>query len=72
MNRVKMSLLFPSLSKMRIRQKTSIRNGYFICVMGISLRDDTLPERLLNEPKPDGPIKGVVISLEEIKDDFCG
>jgi len=29
-----------------------------------------LPARLLHEPKPDGPTKGVVVPLEELKDDF--
>ena len=37
---------------------------------GLSREDDKLPARLLNEPKPDGPTKGVVVPLEELKDDF--
>lgn len=37
---------------------------------GISRKDDTLPDRLLKEPKPDGPTKGSVVPLEELKDDF--
>ena len=37
---------------------------------GITRSDDTLPARLLHEPKPDGPTKGVVVPLEELKDDF--
>jgi aldehyde:ferredoxin oxidoreductase len=37
---------------------------------GLSRKDDTLPARLLREPKPDGPTKGVVVPLEELKDDF--
>ena len=37
---------------------------------GVTRKDDTLPARLLNEPKPDGPTQGVVVSLEELKDDF--
>ena len=37
---------------------------------GLSRKDDTLPSRLLNEPKPDGPTKGVVVPLEELKDSF--
>ena len=39
---------------------------------GISRKDDTLPERLLKEPKPDGPAKGSVVPLEELKDDYYG
>jgi aldehyde:ferredoxin oxidoreductase len=37
---------------------------------GITRDDDTLPGRLLNEPKPDGPTKGEVVPLEELKDDY--
>ncbi len=37
---------------------------------GITRQDDTLPPRLLTEPKPDGPIKGVGIPLEELKDEY--
>ena len=37
---------------------------------GITREDDTLPTRLLKEPKPDGPTKGAVVPLEELKDDY--
>jgi aldehyde:ferredoxin oxidoreductase len=37
---------------------------------GLARKDDSLPGRLLNEPKPDGPTKGVVVPLEELKDDY--
>jgi len=37
---------------------------------GLTREDDTLPSRLLNEPKPDGPTRGAVVPLEELKDDF--
>ncbi len=37
---------------------------------GITRKDDLLPGRLLNEPKPDGPTKGAVVPLEELKDDY--
>ncbi len=37
---------------------------------GLTRKDDTLPARLLNEPKPDGPTKGSVVPLEELKNDF--
>ncbi len=37
---------------------------------GFSRKDDTLPARLLKEPKPDGPTKGAVVPLEELKDGF--
>ena len=37
---------------------------------GITRKDDTLPARLLNEPKPDGPTQGAVVPLEELKEEF--
>jgi aldehyde:ferredoxin oxidoreductase len=37
---------------------------------GITREDDALPGRLLNEPKPDGPTKGDVVPLEELKDGY--
>jgi aldehyde:ferredoxin oxidoreductase len=37
---------------------------------GLTRKDDMLPSRLLKEPKPDGPTKGEVVPLEELKDDF--
>jgi len=37
---------------------------------GITREDDTLPERLLSEPKPDGPTKGEIVPLEKLKDDY--
>ncbi len=35
---------------------------------GITRTDDSLPARLLSEPKPDGPAKGAVVPLEELKE----
>jgi aldehyde:ferredoxin oxidoreductase len=37
---------------------------------GLTRMDDALPARLLKEPKPDGPTKGAVVPLEELKDEF--
>ena len=37
---------------------------------GITRQDDTLPARLLEEPKPDGAAKGIVVPLEELKEDY--
>jgi aldehyde:ferredoxin oxidoreductase len=37
---------------------------------GVTRDDDTLPGRLLNEAKPDGPTKGEVVPVEELKDDY--
>ena len=33
-------------------------------------KDDTLPLRLLKEPKPDGPTEGTVVPLKELKEDY--
>jgi aldehyde:ferredoxin oxidoreductase len=37
---------------------------------GITEKDDNLPARLLKEPKPDGPTKGAVVPLKELKQDY--
>jgi aldehyde:ferredoxin oxidoreductase len=37
---------------------------------GLGRTDDSLPNRLLREPKPDGPTAGVTVPIEELKDDF--
>ena len=37
---------------------------------GITRKDDTLPGRLLKEPRTEGPTKGMVVPLEELKDRF--
>ena len=37
---------------------------------GLTRVDDQLPDRLTREPKADGPSKGKVVPLEELKDDY--
>jgi aldehyde:ferredoxin oxidoreductase len=37
---------------------------------GMTEKDDNLPARLLKEPKPDGPTKGAVVPLKELKQDY--
>jgi aldehyde:ferredoxin oxidoreductase len=37
---------------------------------GISEINDTLPKRLLCDPKPDGPTQGYVVPLKELKEDY--
>lgn len=37
---------------------------------GLSRKDDALPARMLEEPKPDGPTSGDVVPLESLKDEF--
>jgi aldehyde:ferredoxin oxidoreductase len=36
---------------------------------GLGREDDSLPERLLKEPLPDGPHKGSIVPLEALKDE---
>lgn len=40
----------------------------FLVKAGFSRKDDTLPERILKEPLPEGPGKGMVCHLEEMLD----
>jgi len=37
---------------------------------GLSREDDSLPERMLKEPLPDGPAKGQVVNLEPMVSDY--
>ena len=37
---------------------------------GFTRKEDTLPARLLIEPKPDSPKKGTVVPLDALLDDF--
>ena len=39
---------------------------------GLRRTDDSLPDRLLNEPLPDGPYKGSTVPLEALKDEAYG
>jgi len=42
----------------------------FINREGFSRKDDTLPERLLKEPMPEGPAKGHVVELDQMLDEY--
>jgi aldehyde:ferredoxin oxidoreductase len=37
---------------------------------GITEKDDTLPDRLLTEPKPNGPTAGELVPLQDLKEDY--
>jgi aldehyde:ferredoxin oxidoreductase len=39
---------------------------------GLTRKDDTLPERMLKEPMPDGFAKGQVVDLEPMLDEYYG
>lgn len=54
----------------RVGARVMCQERLFNMREGITRQDDSLPARLLNEPKLDGPTKGVVVPLEELKDDF--
>ncbi len=42
----------------------------FINREGFDRKDDTLPLRLLKEPMPEGPVKGHVVELEKMLDEY--
>ncbi len=46
------------------------RERLFNAREGITEKEDTLPERLLKEPKPDGPTKGEIVPIEALKEDY--
>ena len=54
----------------RIGTRVICQERLFNMREGITRKDDSLPARLLNEPKPDGPTKGVTVPLEELKDGY--
>jgi aldehyde:ferredoxin oxidoreductase len=54
----------------KVGMRTMCQERLFNMREGITRKDDTLPARLLNEPKPDGPTKGVVVPLEKLTDDY--
>jgi len=45
-------------------------NRMFNVRHGITRKDDTLPERLLKEPSPEGPPKGQVVELDLMLDEY--
>jgi aldehyde:ferredoxin oxidoreductase len=42
----------------------------FLTQAGFSRKDDSLPGRLINDPMPDGPAKGMVCHLNEMLDEY--
>jgi aldehyde:ferredoxin oxidoreductase len=42
----------------------------FLTEAGFSRKDDTLPPRIVSEPMPDGPAKGMVCRLEEMLEEY--
>ena len=37
---------------------------------GLTYKDDTLPKRMLEEPMPEGPAKGMVVHLDEMLPEY--
>jgi aldehyde:ferredoxin oxidoreductase len=56
------------LAEMGLR--TMCQERLFNMREGITAKQDTLPARLLEEPKPDGPTKREVVPLETLKKDY--
>ena len=50
--------------------RTWCQERLFNMRQGLTRKDDTLPDRLLKEPKPEGPNKGSVVPLDKLLDDF--
>lgn len=53
----------------RIGMRILTQERLFNTREGLRREDDTLPERLLKEPLPDGPNQGSTVPLEALKDD---
>jgi len=54
----------------RIGERLVNLNRMFNVREGVGRKDDTLPERLLKEPSPEGPPKGHVVELDYMLDDY--
>jgi aldehyde:ferredoxin oxidoreductase len=54
----------------RVGMRVMCQERLFNAREGVTRKDDNLPGRLLTEPKPDGPTKGVVVPLMELLDDY--
>jgi len=53
-----------------VGMRTMCQERLFNMREGVSQEDDTLPRRLLSDPKPDGPTQGYVVPLDELKEDY--
>jgi aldehyde:ferredoxin oxidoreductase len=71
------SILIDALSGITINTEKLSRIGWRILTVerlfntreGLRREDDTLPQRLLKEPLPEGPNKGSTVPLDALKDD---
>jgi aldehyde:ferredoxin oxidoreductase len=54
----------------QVGKRIICQERFFNMGEGLTRADDTLPLRLLEEAKPDGPTKGATVPLEVLKDDY--
>jgi len=55
---------------MRTGERIFNQERLFNLKAGLSIKDDTLPKRMLEEPMPDGPAKGMVVHLDEMLPEY--
>jgi aldehyde:ferredoxin oxidoreductase len=55
---------------MRTGERIFNQERLFNLKAGLSMKDDTLPKRMLEEPMPDGPAKGMVVHLNEMLPEY--
>jgi aldehyde:ferredoxin oxidoreductase len=55
---------------MRTGERIFNQERLFNLKAGLTAKDDTLPKRMLEEPMPDGPAKGMVVHLKEMLPEY--
>ncbi len=55
---------------MRTGERIFNQERLFNLKAGLTAKDDTLPKRMLEEPMPDGPAKGMVVHLNEMLPEY--
>ena len=55
---------------MRTGERIFNQERLFNLKAGLSIKDDTLPPRMLKEPMPDGPAKGMVVHLDDMLPEY--
>ena len=61
---------FSTEEVLKIGENVQTMERIFNIREGLTREDDRLPLRLIQEPLPDGPNKGSVVPLEQLKDDY--
>jgi aldehyde:ferredoxin oxidoreductase len=73
-----LSKFFNSVTGLNITEDEVLRIGERITNIerlfnireGLTRKDDSLPDRMTNEPMPDGPAKGEVVRLDRMLDEY--